>query len=299
VSSSARARWLVILLIIIVDGIGLVHFGMHLSLAGLSSGAGALIVFATLAAFYTYKRPDDRIVDVAHSAAQLIAVFAVSGAFSYLITATALPLIDEKLSAVDGALGFDWLRWFTWVNHHKLLNLILVAAYASAMPQLVIITCYLALSGQPERTREVIWTVMLSLLVIVPLSGLLPAESAWVYYGVTSLVDAVHMPDFTALRDGRLLVLDLRHLEGLITFPSFHATLAVLFIYVTRGRRIPLVIAAVINAVMLVSVLTVGGHYLIDVVAGVAVAAAAIWATAQIEAQLKQRYPTAAASAAE
>ena len=175
-----------------------------------------------------------------------------------------------------------------------------LGAYFSAMPQIVLITCYLALTGQAERTREIIWTMMLSLLVIIPISGLLPAESAWVYYDVTSMVNAAHMPDFTALRDGQLRNLDLRHLEGLITFPSFHATLAILFVYVTRGRRIALTVTALLNAVMLVSVLTAGGHYLVDVIAGIAVAAAAMWLTTQIEAMLQRRaHPAPIASAAE
>ena len=297
---SARARWLVILFVVILDAIGLAHFGMHLSVAGLSSGIGALIVFSALAAVYTYWRPDERIANLAECAAQIISLFAACGAFSYLVTATALPLVDARLSAIDRALGFDWLAWFTWVHHHKLLNLVLIGSYFSAMPQIVLITCYLALSGQVEHTREIIWTMMLSLLLIIPISGLLPAESAWVYYDVTSMVDAVHMPDFTALRHGQLRDLDLRHLEGLITFPSFHATLAVIFVYVMRGRRVALTVAAVLNAVMLVSVLTAGGHYLVDVIAGIAVAAAAMWLTTQIEAMLQRRaQPAPIASAAE
>jgi membrane-associated phospholipid phosphatase len=44
---------------------------------------------------------------------------------------------------------------------------------------------------------------------------------------------------------------------------------------------------------------TEGGHFLVDVIAGAAVAAAALWLTAQIEALLDRRQPAAAASPAE
>ncbi len=89
------------------------------------------------------------------------------------------------------------------------------------------------------------------------------------------------------------------NLQGIISFPSFHTSLGVLFTYVVRKRRLILLPVALLNVAMIVSVLTEGGHFLVDVVAGAAVAAAAIWATAQIEAMSHHGYSTAAASAAE
>lgn len=299
-SLSARARWLVIVLILALDGLGLAHYGMRLALVGLASGAGALVVFAAIAAIYSYWRPDERIVDLAHCAAQLIALFAATGAFSYVVTAAGLPLANGAIAAADRALGFDWLSWFGWVEQHPALRLVLQIVYPSAIAQMVMIACYLSLGGQPERSRELVWTIMLSLLVIVPLSGLLPVESAWIYYGVGAFFDAASIADFDRLRSGQLHDLDLRQLQGIISFPSFHTSLGVLFAYVVRKRRLILLPAALLNVAMIVSVLTEGGHFLVDVIAGAGVAAAAIWATAHIEAMLRHAHPAAAtASAAE
>jgi membrane-associated phospholipid phosphatase len=91
------------------------------------------------------------------------------------------------------------------------------------------------------------------------------------------------------MRDGTLHELDLTKLEGLIKFPSFHTTLGVLFAYAMRGRGALFAAAILLNAVMIVSVLTEGGHYLVDVVSGAAIAAAALWATARLEAALARR----------
>ena len=284
---------------VILDGIGLAHDGMRLAPIGLASGAGALVVFGVLAAIYTYWRPDERVVDLAQCAAQLIALFAVAGCFSYVVTATNLPLANNAVAAADGALGFDWLRWFGWVERHPALRLVLQLAYPSAIAQMVLIACYLTLSGQPERSRELIWTIMLSLLVIVPLSGLLPVESAWLYYDVGRFFDVASIVDFDRLRAGQLHDLDLRQLQGIISFPSFHTCLGLLFTYVVRRRRRVLLPVALLNAVMILSVPTEGGHFLVDVIAGAVVAAAAIWLTAQIEAMLGRRHPAAAASPAE
>ena len=298
-SSSARARWLVILLIVGLDGFGLAHGDLRLAPIGLASGAGALVVFGALAAIYTYWRPDERVVDLAQCAAQLIALFAAAGCFSYVVTATNLPLANGAIAAADHALGFDWLRWFGWVEQHPALHIVLQLAYPSAMAQMVLIACYLSLTGQPARSRELVWTIMLSLLIIVPLSGLLPVESAWLYYDVGRFFDAGSVSDFDRLRAGELHDVDLRQLQGIISFPSFHTCLGLLFPYVVRKRRRVLLPVALLNVLMILAVPTEGGHFLVDAIAGAVVAVAAIWLAAHIEALLARGEPAAAPSAAE
>lgn len=293
VSPSARAKWLLIAAIIVLDAIGLAHFRMHLSWVGLERGSGALVLLVGMTGFYTYQRPNDRIADIAHTMALIVAFFAAIAVFSYVATATALPLADAELAAADRALGFDWPIWFAWVEAHPTLWLVLRLAYESAIPQLVGIALYLAFSGQPERNSELLWTMMLSLFVIVPISVLLPAGGAWVHYDAMRFANLAQVRDFLALRNGTLHELDLPRLEGLINFPSFHTVLAVLFAYVLRQRHALFTAATLLNLVMIVSVLSEGGHYLVDVISGIAVAAGAIWATARLEAALG-RHPAEA-----
>jgi membrane-associated phospholipid phosphatase len=54
--------------------------------------------------------------------------------------------------------------------------------------------------------------------------------------------------------------------------------MGVLLAWGMRRPRWLFAVAAPVNALMLVSTLTVGGHYLTDVVAGIAIAAASAWA---------------------
>ena len=110
-------------------------------------------------------------------------------------------------------------------------------------------------------------------------------------YDAIRFADAVQIHDFFAMRNGTLHALDLARLAGLVNFPSFHTTLAIVFVYAVRRRSRPLTIAAALNVVMIVSVLTEGGHYLVDVIAGAAVAAGAIFAAARIEAALAPDAP--------
>jgi membrane-associated phospholipid phosphatase len=71
-------------------------------------------------------------------------------------------------------------------------------------------------------------------------------------------------------------VLNDRALEGIVTMPSFHAAAAILlgftYWYIKSLRWLFLTL----NVIMLASAVPVGGHYLVDVVAGSVIAAASI-----------------------
>ncbi len=286
-SRNARAIWGVIAAVIALDAAGLAHCGIRLALPGLLRVGGAMLAFTALGFVYERWRPEERLAELARSATRLLAVFAAMGVFSYLVATTDLPVDDALLARADRALGLDWLAWFAVVQQHPMFHALLHVAYFTALLQIAIITVYLGLTGQPERNSELLWTMMISLLIIVPLSGLLPAFSATVYYGVPGLRD--HMADLVALRSGRFAELDLARLQGLITFPSFHTTLGILFPYALRRRPVALAIGLLVNGAMLASVPTEGSHYFVDMMGGAAVAVIAIVAATAIEARLARR----------
>ena len=97
--------------------------------------------------------------------------------------------------------------------------------------------------------------------------------------------------DLPPTREGVLRHLELLGLGGIVTFPSFHAASAVLYawaLWVVRGLR-PIVI--LVNGVMLAATPLNGGHYFIDVIAGVTIAVVAI-ATARLVGRLIARRET-------
>ena len=55
---------------------------------------------------------------------------------------------------------------------------------------------------------------------------------------------------------------------GIATFPSFHATVAVLTPLTLRGYRPIFAALLILNAAMLAATVTEGAHYFIDVIAG-------------------------------
>jgi membrane-associated phospholipid phosphatase len=71
-------------------------------------------------------------------------------------------------------------------------------------------------------------------------------------------------------------ILDFEAIHGLIFFPSFHTILAVLTPYSVRHWKYLFAPAVILNVLVIISTLPEGGHHLIDVLAGAAIAAAAI-----------------------
>jgi membrane-associated phospholipid phosphatase len=58
---------------------------------------------------------------------------------------------------------------------------------------------------------------------------------------------------------------------GIVTFPSFHASMAVLLAASMRGYRYGFAAAVIVNILMLLATVPIGYHYLTDVIAGCAI----------------------------
>jgi membrane-associated phospholipid phosphatase len=69
----------------------------------------------------------------------------------------------------------------------------------------------------------------------------------------------------------------LDHLMGVITFPSFHAAAALLFIWGLWRVAVVRWLSLFLNGIMLVATPVFGGHYFADVAAGLLVATLSIW----------------------
>ncbi|MBM7481046.1 MULTISPECIES: phosphatase PAP2 family protein [Bradyrhizobium] len=258
--------WIAIAIVAAVDLVWLRAAGMTMAID--PTQAIAFCAAALLSFVYTRLRPDRRIAELATALAQIIAFTVVGAILSYLTITAKFPLVDSQLAGVDTLLRLNWLAFFEWVEVRPIIKAVLAVAYHSCMLQVAILLVWLSACGRFERMREFVWLFVTSLLVILPISWRLPAASAWVYFGVVERVDAYHLIDFNALRSGEMTRISLTHVNGLITFPSFHAALATILIYASRGMKMLFPLYLVLNLLMLAATPTVGGHYFIDIIAG-------------------------------
>lgn len=85
----------------------------------------------------------------------------------------------------------------------------------------------------------------------------------------SSLKDYLQL--FFAYRDGIATALHVFVLEGMITFPSFHAAWALLLAasFIPWPRM--MAIFGPLNAIVVLSTVFIGGHYGVDVIVGLAI----------------------------
>jgi membrane-associated phospholipid phosphatase len=65
-----------------------------------------------------------------------------------------------------------------------------------------------------------------------------------------------------------LTAVDSRHLQGVVTFPSFHAIMALLTAYALHDIRILSPFAWLWSGLVVLSTIPIGGHYAVDLLAG-------------------------------
>jgi len=209
-----------------------------------------------------------RLASVAQSGAFMVCLTSAMSVLSYLLIALAPPLVDERLATLDGVLGFHWPLVYAWVREHPHINTILRIAYISGGIQLVLVPMLAGLLGHADYLREFLSSLTLSCALLLLIAAPWPAVGAYVHFGIASPGELATISHFSALRDGSLRAIDLSQMQGLISLPSYHTTMALIFIQAMRWTRRGFVLACVLNLTMIASTPTEGGHYLVDVIAG-------------------------------
>ncbi len=139
---------------------------------------------------------------------------------------------------------------------------------------MIVLGIWLCMGRRQQRIHELFWIVYLAMLQTSIISATLPAAGAVVHYGFPDRADWLH--DLEALRSGSSLHFMLPNMVGVEQFPSFHTVLAALVIYVARGTGVIGGLFIIWNLIMLVSIPTMGGHYLTDMIGGFVVVGVSI-----------------------
>lgn len=240
--------------------------------------------------FYGRARNIERLSELGQFIALWLALVAVVEIFSYTTASWNFPLRDAELARIDSAMNFNWLAWLEFIKARAWLRFILHYAYNSMIPQILALVFYFAHTGQNDRNREMFWIALLAAVVTVFISGLVPALGPHL-----KLVQFER--DLLSIRAGQR-VFELTDLNGIVTFPSYHTVLAVVFIYVSRPPCRWFVPVLVLNLLMLLAIPFAGQHYLTDMIAGAFVAAGSIL-TIKAVAQRRKDLPASQEAAAQ
>jgi hypothetical protein len=237
-------------------------------------------VLGVMSWFYANIRRDAALADALTSAAQIIAFAAVGAPLSYVAASAALPLWDAELAALDRHLGFDWMAWLAAMNAAPPLHRILALAYTSFAAQTAVIAVILAAAGHARRLRVFMLSFVVTTLLTIGVSTLMPAQGVWGHLHLSAVDSPAIVPVtrdlplavFFGLRDGTLRHLVAEGADGIISFPSLHAALGLLFLLALWPVRYVGWIAALLNVAMIAATPVDGSHYLSDVTAGLAIA---------------------------
>lgn len=196
---------------------------------------------------------------------------------SAVLAATGLRYVDADLAALDASLfGFSWLDAVTAVRGSGQTLHLLSVSYATLFWQPILLIATLLVMRREERVFVFVtaWAVCLSIAVMIfPFA---PALGGYLHFGIAeaSMPDVLvgsawdHVGVLGQIRSGALRELSPDTLEGIITFPSFHAGGAVMLAWGFWRAGVLRWPAVALNGVMLPSSIFIGGHYLVDVVAG-------------------------------
>jgi hypothetical protein len=213
------------------------------------------------------------------SAAQMTLVASLMALLSYMAASSDLPMQDGNLSRLDAMLGLDWPAYFRFVYERPEMITLGYLGYAMIVWPPFFAPLVLSAKAEYLRLQQFVFACVATLVLTIVISALVPALGTFQQYGI-EYDSSVFVPggyleqlrDLPQVRSGALRVLDLGKLGGIAAFPSFHAAAAILFTWAFWPVWWMRPIVLMTQGLMLFVTPIFGGHYFVDVFAGLTVA---------------------------
>jgi membrane-associated phospholipid phosphatase len=274
-------EWAAILVVAVSDAILLAATSFRLDasselriLAGLIPLAVVLVICRR---WRSFPRTTHRLAHLTRTVFLLVLFTNAVSILSYILTGIVpLPRWDGALATADHALGLNWLDMYQWVTRHPAIEASARAVYMSLGPEMLILFFALELLGHHNQARAFLLWFIVSTIAALSIGTLMPAAGAFVYYHLPVASTTGYVSQWADLRDGTLRTINPLDNQGLVVFPSFHATLAVLCAYAATPLRVLKIPFLALNLLIILSCPTEGGHYFVDLIAGIILAALTI-----------------------
>ena len=195
------------------------------------------------------------------------------GAIAMLGLRFGFPTADEMLLQADLALGIDGLQVATMVaGKRDLLLPILAPIYNFAVELCFASLVILSLMNDRVEAWRGALIFVGTLLTTCSVAAFIPATGLinWATPDVLAYLPSAFMSHFNEFYRGPDPVLRLQVIDGIVSFPSFHAIVGFLVLSMWRKRLATLIPAAIWLAVELLSTVA-AGHYVVDLLGGLLV----------------------------
>jgi hypothetical protein len=214
-------------------------------------------------------------------------------------------LWDSEFLAMDAMLGIDHLAFFRWLATMPWAMRTLQFFYFMTLPLIMLAPVLIAALGRYDRLHEFLWLFVWTLAAVTIVAAFVPARGLFSGLGLTqemrdllpSTAGDFHIAFIDRLIAGQIERYDMTSNPGATVFPSFHLCMAFILAWVFRGMPVLGAISTVIAGTIVVSIVPIGGHYVVDGIASVPIVmiAAAVYrvlAGANVDAVATRRAPT-------
>jgi hypothetical protein len=285
---NSRVIWRVIAAMSVATIVAYRAAGLSFAVSSAITILLCVLIFLTVSCCYRRLRPDPWISFGAEACAQLTLVLSLGIALSYPLATAGFPYCDALLNGADRWLRLDWRTYLHFINDHATLAVLTWLAYRSMLFQFTVLAVALVTASRIARLQQYILASGLALFLTLAVFTFMPAGGIYSFLQIQPVEFANLSPIMThnqtllldGLRTGRQTMVD--QMQGLITFPSFHAVWAILFawgFYPIKQLRFG---AIMLNLFVIASTPIQGAHYFIDIVGGAAVAGIAIYAATRL-----------------
>jgi membrane-associated phospholipid phosphatase len=235
-----------------------------------------VVILDVLSQFAPQVRIVEAVQTVLYGLLYLV-ITVICGVFAaYSMQRFAFPLQDRFLASADRALGLEWLDFAHWVDRHVVIQTIIHFAYDTIRDQITLPLIVLGFTNRLREVRAYLLAFAIAFILTIIISALMPAAGPIAFvdratFDILRFTGATPLDHLARLREAGPLIMN-DPAGGIATFPSFHATVAILTPLTLRGY--PRIFAGllVLNAAMLVGTVTEGAHYFVDILAGAGMA---------------------------
>ncbi len=242
--------------------------------------AGA-VVFLQLVSIRYRKQDEKPLVGAINGAALLMVFTTVYAVAHYCLPHMAGVFYDDTFAAIDEAMGMSARDITLWARESWVDDALAKIYYAFFFQFALYIPYASGVRRDWYRMYECLSNMFISALIGLVIFAIWPAKNTVWFYKLDDIHGMVGIAEqLQLLQDGTFGLLTHQNALGLMQFPSFHVAIAVILWWDMRyEHKAVLAIGGVWTAVMSVSAVTAGAHYVIDIWGGIAVAAISILAT--------------------
>jgi len=258
----------------------------------LALGLGAIAILTLPIALLLHEKKQYYLRD---SLLTVVWAFAFTLLLGFPVTVAArlgmhIPLQDLRFEQWDRMLGIhvpDIQAWAyaRWVGPFE------EKCYLFLFPFMQIGIVLSILTGRLVCAQKFILANLTAFAIGLPIFALMPGVDPWFADHFSAVPDAALCRDFVLLAIRQPGTYLYRYPAGAICFPSFHVIWALLTAYMLWGIRPLRPFVFVIAMLIVISTVTTGNHYVVDVLAGVVVAAVSIAITNRTSRSIVEHQP--------